>query len=181
MAYFQNITVLPQVSRGVISESHPSEEGCLMDSGGGKSTICLKQKPTLNKSKNNSEIKVATWNIRTLLDSNHKDTTSLPRRTAVIARELERYNIDIIALQETHMPGFGRLDERGSGYTFFYSGSNETSNQHGVAICVRTKLLMKGIISEPNCIHERLMSVNIIEKKLENSIHILLCTKKRPR
>ncbi|XP_008480910.1 craniofacial development protein 2-like [Diaphorina citri] len=108
-------------------------------------------------------MKIATWNIRTLLESGRQDSLTIPRRTAVIAKELQRYDIDIVALQETHMTGFGRLNERGGGYTYFWSGSNETSNNHGVAIAVKTKLVSKGVISEPTCINERLMSINIIE------------------
>ncbi|KAK7862340.1 hypothetical protein R5R35_005230 [Gryllus longicercus] len=94
-------------------------------------------------------MKIATWNIKTLLDSTNKDTTTLPRRTAVLAKEFQKYNIDIIALQETHLQGFGKLEERSCGYTYYCSGSNETSNEHGVAIGVRTSLIKTGIISEP--------------------------------
>ena len=41
---------------------------------------------------------VAAWNVRTLQDN----PNNLERRTAVIAKELSRYNIDIAALQKTH-------------------------------------------------------------------------------
>uniref|UniRef100_A0A8D9AEP7 Craniofacial development protein 2 n=2 Tax=Cacopsylla melanoneura TaxID=428564 RepID=A0A8D9AEP7_9HEMI len=162
MACSQNTADIPQMSRRTFSESHPYQ-GYLTDSGGGKSVKCLHHSP-IPKNKFFKEIKIATWNIKTLLDSNRKNSTTLPRRTAVIAKELERYDIDIIALQETHLTGFGQLEERGSGYTYFWSGSNESANKYGVAICVRTKLLRNGIISEPTCIDDRLMSINIIER-----------------
>ena len=56
--------------------------------------------------------------MRTLID-NDKRTE---RRTAVVAEELKRYNIDIAALSETRLSGEDQLEETGSGYTFFWSG-----------------------------------------------------------
>ena len=41
-------------------------------------------------------------------------------RTALIACELARYNIDIAALSETRLPDEGSLTEMGTGYTFFW-------------------------------------------------------------
>jgi len=48
------------------------------------------------------------------------DNSSRPRRrTALIASELLRYNIDIAALRETRLADEGSLNEMASGYTFF--------------------------------------------------------------
>ena len=47
------------------------------------------------------------------------------RRTAIIASELARYNIDIAALAETRLSGEDQLEETGSGYTLFWSGKPE--------------------------------------------------------
>lgn len=138
-----------------------------MDSGGGTSAIVktrkFKKTPILN---------IATWNVRTLLDSQTNESITIPRRTALVAREIVKYNIDIATLQETHLPGFGRMDEKKSGYTYFWSGSDSDENNHGVAICTKTSLIKKGIVSEPTCINERLMSINIMER---NSKSILIC------
>ena len=41
------------------------------------------------------------------------------RRTALVARELGRYNIDIAALSETRLANEGCLTEVRAGYTFF--------------------------------------------------------------
>ena len=50
-----------------------------------------------------------------------KDYDTRPeRRTALIAKELHRYNIDIAALQETRLEGQGQEQEKE--YTFFWSG-----------------------------------------------------------
>ena len=72
------------------------------------------------KYKINSSIKqrplvVASWNVRTLQDNG----LGARRRTALIACELARYNIDIAALSETRLPDEGSLVETGTGYTFF--------------------------------------------------------------
>lgn len=93
--------------------------------------ICRQNK--LKKS-STSKLKIATWNIRTLLDTKNKESLTIQRRTAVIAKELEKYDIDIIALQETHLNETGTLDERQSGYTFQWSGCPEDGdNKYGVA------------------------------------------------
>ena len=57
----------------------------------------------------------ATKNVRTLLDL--KVAERRQRQTALIARELDRYSIDIAALQETRLEGQGSL--QGNNYSFF--------------------------------------------------------------
>ena len=54
---------------------------------------------------------VGAWNVRTLLDT---DNTARPeRRTALIAKELARYRIDIAALSETRLADEGIPKEDG--------------------------------------------------------------------
>ena len=53
-----------------------------------------------NKRRNES-FTCATWNIRTLIDSEVTDRPE--RRSAIIAHELERLNIDQVALSETRL------------------------------------------------------------------------------
>lgn len=90
----------------------------------------------------------------------------IPRKTAIVTREMKRLNISIAALQETHLKGFGRLDEKQVGFTYYWSGPEEESsrNDHGVAICINTSLIKKGTVSEPTCVNKRLMYINIIEQ-----------------
>ncbi|BFY98783.1 hypothetical protein BsWGS_01823 [Bradybaena similaris] len=64
-------------------------------------------------------------NIRTLLDRVNAQRPE--RRTALIARELNRYKIDIAALSETRLAGEGQITEDGAGYTFFWSGRTADS------------------------------------------------------
>ena len=61
-------------------------------------------------------LSIATWKVRTLLDL--KDADRPQRQTALVARELDRYNIDIAALQETRFEGQGTLQN----YTFLWTG-----------------------------------------------------------
>lgn len=150
--------LLPQVSQ---SHTASLDVVCLMDSGGGipTSVNSLNNKPL---KKPNNKITVSTWNVKTLLDPQHLSTTNTPRRTAVVAKELKRYNIDIAGLQETHLKNNGQLEEKNSGYTFLWSGCEDDGpNYYGVAICVRSDLLKKGIVSDPTCINDRIMSVQI--------------------
>jgi len=63
----------------------------------------------------------ATWNVCTLLDN--EDTDRPARRTALIATELCRYDVDIAALSETRLADEGSLSEADGGYTFFWKVS----------------------------------------------------------
>ena len=86
---------------------------------------------------------IAAWNVRTLLDREGTDRPE--RRTALIAAELKRYNVDIAALSETRIAGEGSLEEvgdNGEGYTYFWKGLPDVEQRiHGVAFAVRTALL----------------------------------------
>ena len=71
------------------------------------------------KYKKNSSIKqwplvVSSWNVRTLQNTG----LGARHRTALIACELARYDIDIAALSETRLPDEGSLVEMGIGYSF---------------------------------------------------------------
>jgi len=58
----------------------------------------------------------ATWNVRTLLDN--EDTDRPARRTALVAAELSRCNVDVAALSETRLADEGSMTEVGGEYTF---------------------------------------------------------------
>ena len=100
---------------------------------------------------------VARWNVRTV-----QDTGLVARcRTALIACELSRYNIDIAALSETRLPDEGSLVEMGTGYTFFLSGLPTVARGfHGVAFTVRTALLQT-TLGSPIAMDERLMTLRL--------------------
>ena len=66
---------------------------------------------------------VATWNVRALLDRDK--SSNAERRTAIVTRQLARYNVDIAAPSETHQSEVDQLSERGAGHTFFWRSKAE--------------------------------------------------------
>ena len=107
-------------------------------------------------------LKVGTWNVRTMLDINTDGENARPhRRTALIALELERFNVDIAALSETRLSGEGSLTEVGGGYTFFWRGYPEGQpRKHGVGLAIRTTIADK-LTETPVYISERLMTLRV--------------------
>ena len=104
-------------------------------------------------------MKFACWNVRTLLDNTASGRPA--RRTALLAVELARYDIDIAALSETRMEEGGSLEETDLGYTFFWKGlPAENRRIHGVGFAVKTSLL-RCFPEQPVGISERLMSWRI--------------------
>ena len=82
------------------------------------------------------------------------------RRTALIAKELARYMIDIAALSETRLADEGQRQES-TGYTFFWIGKGENEKREaGVGFAIKTKLLSK-LDEPPKGINERLMTVRL--------------------
>ena len=106
-----------------------------------------------------SSLALGAWNVRTLLD---RDTANRPeRRTALVAAELKRYNIDIAALSETRLAEEGQLTEVGAAYTFFWIGkSTDERREAGVGFAIKTKLV-KQLAGPPKGINDHLMSVRL--------------------
>ena len=75
-----------------------------------------------------------------MLDNDDADTRS-ERRTAMIAKELHRYKIDIAALQETRLERQGQVQEKE--YTFFWSGRAGGRRVAGVAFAISNKFATK--------------------------------------
>ncbi|KAJ8038121.1 hypothetical protein HOLleu_19107 [Holothuria leucospilota] len=85
---------------------------------------------------------IGTWNVRTLLDNSHADRPE--RKTALVARELARYRVDIAALSKKRLPDKGQMTEHGSGYAFFWSGRDSSERKEaGVGFAVRSNLVRK--------------------------------------
>jgi len=107
--------------------------------------------------KNTTKLHLAAWNVRTLLDSSDRHE----RRSAIIGRELARYNIDIAALSETRISGQSEFVEVGAGYTFFCIGQPEGQpRQAGVGFAVKTSMLPY-IEQPPTGISPRLMTLRL--------------------
>ena len=84
------------------------------------------KKCMINSSIKQRPLVVASWNVCTLQDTG----LGARRRTALIACELARYNIDIAALSEAILPDEGYFVEMGTGYTFFLEWSTHSCPSH---------------------------------------------------
>ncbi|VDM00260.1 unnamed protein product [Schistocephalus solidus] len=63
------------------------------------------------------------------------------RRTALVARKLARYKVDIAALSETGFSEQGQLEEVGAGHTFFWSGRPKAARRNAsVAFAIRNDI-----------------------------------------
>ena len=99
------------------------------------------------------------WNVRTLLDRAGTDRPE--RRTALIARELARYRVQIAALSETRLADEGQLSEVHAGYTFFWIGRKQDERREaGVGFAIKSNLVNK-LASPPKGINDRLMTVRL--------------------
>ena len=77
-----------------------------------------------------------------MLDSS--DSNRPERRSALIAHELSRLNIDIAALSEVRFPEEGSLKEQGAGYTLYWSGRPAGERRlSGVGFMVRNSIASK--------------------------------------
>ena len=113
--------------------------------------------PGNNRHPDRQLLNVAAWNVRTLLDT--KRTHMRP--TAIVARELDRYGIDIAALSETRVLGESVIEESAGGYTFFLKGKPLGDHHyHGVGFAIRTRLVKYLDGKFPVGINERLMTMS---------------------
>ena len=104
-------------------------------------------------------LKVACWNVRTMLD--RADSCRPERRSALIAHELSRLNIDIAALSEVRFSGEGSLQEHGAGYTLYWSGKPETERRlSGVGFMVRNSIASK-LENQPTGHSDRIISMRL--------------------
>nr|VZI30788.1 unnamed protein product [Spirometra erinaceieuropaei] len=83
------------------------------------------------------------------------------RRTALVARELARHNMDIAALSETRFSEQGQLEEVCAGYTFFWSGRPRAERRDAVvAFAIRNDIVGR-LPCLPQGINDRLMSLRL--------------------
>ncbi|VDL89424.1 unnamed protein product [Schistocephalus solidus] len=91
-----------------------------------------------------------------LLGSNRPE-----RRTALVARELARYKVDIAALSETRLSEQGPLEEVGAGYNFIWSGRQKAERwDAGVAFAIQIDIVGR-LPCLPQGINDRLMSLRL--------------------
>ena len=120
-----------------------------------KSKIGRKRKRNLNY------LRLAEWNVRTLLD---RDRSKRPeRQTALVAKELNKYGIDIAALSETRLAQNDSLVD--NGYTFFWSGKEEHERREsGVGFAIRNSIV-ESLEQEPTAISDRIITMRLSLKK----------------
>ena len=94
--------------------------------------------------------KIGTFNCRGILTSKVKQQ--------MLANDFEKYNMTTLAVQETHMKGYGTMtltSKNGKNYTLYYSG-HETKSENGVGI-----ILPSSINAEFQPVCDRICKVRI--------------------
>jgi len=90
----------------------------------------------------------------------NKSSDRPERRTAFVARELRRLNIDIAALQETRLADKGQLTEVGGGYTLYWKEKEADDHRlYEVGFAVKNELI-KHTNHLPVGISDRLMTAD---------------------
>ena len=108
---------------------------------------------------NLKQLIIGSWNVRTLMDNPKADRPE--RRTALVARELARYHVDIAALSETRRTNEGQLTEDSGGYCFFLSGrTSEERLEAGVGFAITSHLVSK-LASLPRGLYDPLMVMQL--------------------
>ena len=83
------------------------------------------------------------------------------RRSAIIAKELKRWKIDIATLSETRLAKEGQLKEEKGGFTFFWKGkAADEPRNHGVGFAIKNRLISQ-LSESPVGINERLMTLRL--------------------
>ena len=108
---------------------------------------------------------IAQWNVRTLLD---RETTNRPEsRTALIAMELAKYNIDIAVLSETRFDASGSLNNLE--YIFYWSSKpNGERREGGVGFAIKRDIVVK-LTEMPHPVSDRIMTMRIPLTKDQNA------------
>ena len=97
--------------------------------------------------------------MRTMLDPPRSNRPE--RRSALVALELQRLDIDIAALSEILFAHTGSLEERSVGYTMFWSGKPENERRlSGVGFMIKSKIVTK-LESLPTGHSDRIMQMRL--------------------
>ena len=101
---------------------------------------------------------IGQWNVGTLLD---REGANRPeRRTALVAMELAKYNIDIAALCETRFSESGSLNDLE--YSFFWSGKPEGERwEAGVGFANNKKYIVTKLTEMPRPVSDRIMTMRL--------------------
>ena len=138
--------------KGEVNKAHPNTNPAAKPRAAD-----LHQSGRNTRGKSKFGFKIATWNIRTMLDSDTGDRAR--RRSALIDLELSNINADITALQEVRYSGEGHLREKER--TFFWMGCPDGERRRaGVAFAIKNELADK-LNEAPKGVSERIMTLRI--------------------
>ena len=74
-------------------------------------------------------LRIGTWNVRSLYGTGNAMT---------VDTQIHKYNMDIVAVQETRWPGQG--ETRINDYTLLYSGRDDDAHRQGVGFYISNNL-----------------------------------------
>lgn len=104
------------------------------------------------------DLKFAAWNVRAMLDRERAERPE--RRSAIIARELAKYSVDIGALSEVRFGGTGSIREE-AGYTIFWSGKTSgNQSESGVALAISNAIASK-LTEDPKPVSDRMITLRL--------------------
>ena len=90
------------------------------------------------------------------------------RRSALVAHELSRLNIDIAALSEIRLPDTGSLKEQGTGYTLYWSGKPRGERRlSGVGFMIKNTIVSK-LENLPSAHSDRIISMRLPLRKKQS-------------
>ncbi|VDL93202.1 unnamed protein product [Schistocephalus solidus] len=97
------------------------------------------------------------------------------RKTALVARELARYKVDIAALSETRFSEQDQLEEVGDGYTFFWSDRQKAEQRDaGVAFAIRNDIVGRKFATIISAYAPKMTSSDAAKDTLYEDLHALL-------
>ena len=97
-------------------------------------------------------LKIRTWNVRTLRG---------PGKGEQIAMEMGRYELDILSVTETHIPGSGTLilhEEKGT--TMMFSGRADSLMTEGVGLAINPRA--KSTLRSRHPVSSRLLTAEFL-------------------
>ena len=106
-------------------------------------------------------MRLAEWNVRTLID---RDGSKRPKRqTALVAKALGRYDIDVTALGETRLPLHDSVAE--NGYAFFLGGREVAERREaGVGFAIKNSIV-QCLEHEQTAINDLIITMRLPLKK----------------
>ena len=105
-----------------------------------------------------SIMKIGTWNVRTMYGIG---------KTTVVAREMRKYDIDVLGISECRWAGFGRMRTQTS-ETLLYSGRDDDAHISGVAMLLSRKAASCLISWTP--VNDRIITARFNSRYIRTSI-----------